>query len=106
MPPPRAPILPAPPPDPWHGLMAGPVTLEKAENGDLVYAVGFLRNDSSRQRYGVKVQLDLLNGQGEKIGSATDQVQSIVPGKEWRFKALVTERKTARAELAAVTEQE
>ncbi len=33
-----------PPPDPWHGLMAGPVKLEKA--GNLVYAVGNLRNAS------------------------------------------------------------
>ncbi len=86
--------------------MAGPVTLEKAENGDLSYAVGVLRNESSRQRFGVKVELALLDGQGERVGSATDYTPSILPGKEWKFKALVMERSTVRAELANVTEQE
>ena len=100
------PVVPAPPPDLWHGLFAGPVTLEKAENGDLVYAVGVLRNQSGRQRFGIKVQLDLLDGQGEKVGSAGDYVASLLPGKEWKFKALVLERKTARAELVNVAEQE
>jgi hypothetical protein len=105
-PPAPEPVVPAPPPDPWHGLMAGPVTLEKAENGELFYAVGMLRNQSNRQRFGVKVDLDLLDDQGEKVGSATDYTPSIVPGQEWKFKALVMERKTARAVLVNVTEQE
>jgi len=100
------PVVPVPPPDLWHGLFAGPVTLEKAENGDLVYAVGVLSNQSGRQRFGIKVQLDLLDEQGEKVGSAGDYVASILPGKEWKFKALVLERKTARAELVNVAEQE
>ena len=100
------PVVPAPPPDPWHGLMAGPVTLEKAENGELFYAVGVLRNESGRQRFGVKVELDLLDDQGEKVGSAADYTPSILPGKEWKFKALVMERTTARAQLVNVTEQE
>jgi hypothetical protein len=99
-------VVRAPPPDPWHGLKAGPVSLEKAENGDLVYAVGVLRNESGRQRFGIKVELNLLNAQGEKVGSASDQAGSILPGKEWKFKALVMERKSVRAELARVTEQE
>ena len=86
--------------------MAGPVTLEKAENGDLFYAVGVLRNASSRQRFGIKVMLDLLDDQGEKVGSATDYASSILPGKEWKFKALVMERTTARVELVNVTEQD
>lgn len=101
-----APVVAAPPPDPWHGLKAGPVSLEKAENGELVYAVGVLRNESDRQRFGIKVELNLLDAQGEKVGSAMDQVGSILPGKEWKFKALVMERKSARAEVASVTEQE
>jgi len=99
-------VVPAPPPDPWHGLKAGPVSLEKAESGGLVYAVGVLRNESDRQRFGIKVELNLLNAQGEKVGSASDQAGSILPGKEWKFKALVMERKSARAEVARVTEQE
>lgn len=97
---------PPPPPDLWHGLMPGTVTLEKAENGNLVYAVGVLRNESTRQRYGVKVQLELFDDNGAKVGTTTDYTQFILPGKEWRFRALVVEHRTARAELTKVTEQE
>ncbi len=86
--------------------MPGPVTLEKAENGNLVYAVGVLRNDSTRQRYGVKVQLDLFDDNGAKVGTTTDYTQFIIPGKEWRFRALIVEHNAARAEITNVTEQE
>jgi hypothetical protein len=99
-------VVPVPPPDPWHGLRAGAVTLQKAENGDLVYAVGTLRNESDRQRFGVKVDLAVFDEQGSRVGTASDYTQSILPGKEWRFKALIIDKKAARAEVAKVTEEE
>jgi hypothetical protein len=102
----RTPAVQAPPPDPWHGLKAGSVMLQKAENGDLVYAVGALRNESGRERFGVKVEVDVFDAQDKKLGFATDYTQSIIPGKEWRFKALVIDRKAVRAAMAKVTEQE
>ncbi|MGP8198847.1 MAG: FxLYD domain-containing protein [Limisphaerales bacterium] len=104
---PAAPAVVAPvvPPDPWHGLVAGPITLEKASDGHLVYAVGHLRNTSDHQRFGVKVELDVFNAAGGKVGTATDYTPSIDPGKEWKFKAMVTDRAAAAAKLAAVKEE-
>jgi len=101
---PPKPVVPAAPPDPWHGLMAGPITLEKTGDGRLVYAVGKLRNASDHQRFGVKVELDVFNADKEKIGTATDYTPSIDPGKEWRFSALVTDRDAASAQLTSVKE--
>ncbi len=103
---PGPPPKPAPPPDPWHGLKAGPVVLEKAGDGHLVYAVGTVRNDSQRQRFGVKVELDIFDTQDNRVGSATDYAQVIEPGKEWKYRALVTDRKAAKARLNKITEQE
>jgi hypothetical protein len=100
-----APPKPLPPPDPWHGLKAAQVTLEKTGDGRLVYAVGTLRNETPRQRFGVKVDLDVLDAHHDKIGSATDYTDVIEPGKEWKFKALVTDRTATAARLANVTEQ-
>jgi hypothetical protein len=97
---------PAPPPDPWHGLHAGPVKLEKEGDGRLVYAVGTVRNSSDRQRFGVKVDLDVLDAHGEKIGTATDYTQVMEPGKEWKFRAMVTDRKAAKAKLGDIKEQD
>jgi hypothetical protein len=97
-------VVPVVPPDPWHGLMAGPITLEKGADGHLVYAVGKLRNTSDRQRFGVKVELDVLDARNEKVGTATDYTPLIDSGKEWKFKALVTDRAAATAKLTAVKE--
>lgn len=100
----NAPPLKVAAPDPWHGLKAGPVTLEKARDGNLVYAVGKLRNESDHERFGVKVELDVFDAANEKIGTATDYTSSIVAGKEWRFKALVTDRGATKAKLIVVKE--
>jgi hypothetical protein len=96
--------VPAVPPDPWQGLMAGPVSLEKAGDGNLVYAVGRLTNSSDHQRFGVKVELDVFNAGKQRVGTATDYTPSIDPGKTWKFRALVTDRSAAKAKLIAVKE--
>jgi hypothetical protein len=94
--------VPEPPKD-WNGLKASTVTLDKS--GRLVYAVGRIENSSDHERFGVSVQLDLFDADGGKVGSAKDYVASIQPGKEWKFKALITEKKAARAEIVAVKEK-
>ena len=95
---------PAPPPDPWNGIKEGAITIERSGDSKLIYAVGILRNESDHQRYGVKVTLDLLNAKKETIGLATDYTQWIDVGKEWKFKALVTEPEAVSARVVAVTE--
>lgn len=97
---------PVPPPDPWHGLKGGPISLEKQGDGRLVYAVGTVHNASDHERFGVKVDVDVLNKEGDKIGSATDYTQVIEPGKDWKFRALVTDRNAARGKLADIKEQD
>lgn len=87
-----------------NGLQAVNVTLEKPEGSRLIYATGTIRNQSDRQRFGVKVELDLFDGQGAKLGSATDYVQVIEPRKESRFRALVTEPKAASLKVTAILE--
>lgn len=96
---------PAPEPDPWHGIKASAVKLEKSGDGNLIYAVGTLRNATARQRFGVKVEIDVFDSTGAKLDSATDYTQIIEPGKEWHFRALVVDRNASRALIHAVDEQ-
>lgn len=107
-PPASRPAAPAPKPksepDLWNGLKPGAVTIEKPSKGRLIYAVGTIRNDSDKQRYGVKVTLDVLDSNGEKIGSALDQTQFIDAHKEWNFRALVTSSKAKTAKVTSITE--
>jgi hypothetical protein len=85
-------------------LNVGNPALEKAKSGSLVYAVGVLKNDSDHQRYGVRVDFDLLDASGNKVGKASDYKDVIEPRNQWRYRALVLTRKAASARLVSVNE--
>jgi hypothetical protein len=103
---PVSPPKPKPALDPWHGLKPSPVTLDKAVGGGLVYAIGTVTNDSTRQRFGVKVELDVLDEHRNKLGTATDYTDVIEPGKEWKYRAMVTAKTAVSLKLVKVKEQE
>jgi hypothetical protein len=81
------------------------ITLKKAENGGLVNAVGTVKNETARQRFGVKVTLDLLDSQHEKVGTARDYIAILEPHQEWQFRALLNEPKAIDAKLAGIEEE-
>jgi hypothetical protein len=81
------------------------VQLEKAKVGNLVYAVGTITNASEYQRFGVKVELELFNKNGKKIGSTTDYKDIIEPNREWPFHAMVLDPKTTSAKVSSVKEE-
>jgi rRNA maturation protein Nop10 len=88
-----------------NGFKISRITLKKAENGGLVNAVGTVANETDRQRFGVKIELDLLDAQDEKIGSASDYIAVLEPHNEWQFRAMSTEPKAVKAKLADIEEQ-
>jgi hypothetical protein len=77
-----------------------------AKGSRLVYVTGVLKNDSDHQRFGVRVELDLLDATTNKVGTATDYRQMLEPRATWQFRALVTDRRTVGARLAGVKEDE
>jgi hypothetical protein len=83
----------------------GKITLKKAEGSGLIYAEAIVKNDTDRQRFGVKIELDLLDAKDAKIGSASDYLAVLDPHKEWQFHALLTEPNAVKAELAGIGEQ-
>ena len=70
----------------------------------VVYAVGTAVNALNRQRFGVQIEVDLLNDAGQKIGSAKDYQQAMEPSGQWQFKALVMDAKATNARLGKITE--
>jgi len=96
---------PEPEPDFWNGLKPGPVAFAKTPNSRLTYAVGTIRNDTDRQRFGVKVLLDVLDANGEKVGTTTDYTQFIDAHKDWTFKAQVAESKGTAAKILSISEK-
>jgi hypothetical protein len=88
------------------GFQVSAVALEKTPGSSLVYAVGSLKNTANRQRFGVRLEFDLLDGQGQKVGTAKDYQPVLEPGAEWRFKALVVSGKAVSAKVASIQEDQ
>jgi hypothetical protein len=88
-----------------EGITATAVTLDGTPGTSLIYAVGTLKNSSNRQRFGLKVELEVTDAGGQRIGTATDYRQVLEPGAEWQFKALVVASKAAGAKISAIHEE-
>jgi hypothetical protein len=88
------------------GFRVSAISLEKAQGSSLIYAIGTLTNAANRQRFGVKLELDLLDDAGQKVGSARDYGQTLELHGEWQFKALVVESKAKSAKVASISEQQ
>jgi hypothetical protein len=88
------------------GFQVSDITFEQTAGSSLIYAVGILTNTSPRQRFGVKLEFDLLDAAGQPVGTAKDYQTLIEPGGTWQFKALVMEPKAVSARLAAIKEDQ
>lgn len=99
-----APASPAKPRS-LEDLKTGPISLEKAKNSSLVYAVGVLRNESDHQRFGVTVEVELTDARGNDAGKAKDYRAVIEPRQEWRFRALVLNSKATEGKVAHIREE-
>ena len=87
-----------------NGFRVSPVTLSKGQGSSIVYATGSISNTTIRQRFGVKVDLELLDATGMKVGMASDYKSVMEAGAEWSYRALVVEKKAVSAKVAAVNE--
>lgn len=107
----QAPVAPtnaAPPPeDPitQAEFRLSPVTIEKTAGTSLRHAVGTLTNTADRQRFGVKIQFDLFDDNGQKIDTTKDYQPVIEPKGEWKFHAPVMTAKATSASATSVTEE-
>jgi hypothetical protein len=93
-------------PQSQNSFLVSAVALEKAPGTSLIYAVGTVKNTSDHQRFGVKVELDLFDGNEQKVGTATDYQQVMETNTVWRFKALVVDSKATSAKVAAIKEDQ
>lgn len=87
-----------------EGFRASSVTLDRATNNSLVYAVGTIDNLTNRPRFGVKVELELLDDAGSKVGEAKDYRSVLEPNAQWKFRAMVVEKRTVSAKIVGIKE--
>jgi hypothetical protein len=94
------------PPKALSDLKVGEIQLQKTKDSSLVYAVGTLKNESDSQRFGVKIELDLLDARDLKVGTAQDYLQVLEPRREWQFHALIITPKAVKAVVASIKEED
>ena len=99
---PTAPVVPA---DVTNDFKIGKISLQKTKGTGLVYAVGTVKNTLDHQRFGVRIELNLLDEQDQNIGIVSDYTPVIEAHKDWQFRALLTEPKAVKATLADIKEQ-
>jgi hypothetical protein len=100
-----APSPPDNPPKDASDLKMGVITLDRQPKSALIYATGSVTNDSDYQRFGVRIELEVLNQAERKVGAASDYTQVIEPRRIWVFRALVTDPKAATARVAKISEE-
>jgi len=88
------------------GFRISTIKLEKTTNSTLVYAVGTVKNEAAKKKFGVKVELDLFDIGGNQISTTSDYQPVLEPKAEWRFKAIVVDSKAVSAKLASIKEDQ
>ena len=90
-------------------LKVGEVGIDqpKGSGSSLRYAVGTLKNDSDHARYGITIEVTLLDKNNQPLPTkASDYLQMLEPRKEWRFRAFVVDSKAVSAKISSVREEE
>jgi hypothetical protein len=87
------------------GFSVSEVKIENAAGSTLIYAVGRIKNETDKARFGVTVELGLFDAENRRLGGARDYKDTIEALGEWTFRALLTQKSVASARISAVREQ-
>ena len=61
----------------------------KRDNHDILYVVGTVRNNSSRNYGYAHVEINLYDKAGAQVGSTLANISNLEPHGTWKFKAIV-----------------
>lgn len=103
---PPQPPGPTEPPPSKDGFSTSLIELEKTAGSSLVYAVGTVTNDMEKRRFGIKIEIELLDAGGKTIGTAKDYIKVLEEKAEWHFRALVMDAKASSARLGSLKEDQ
>ena len=104
----RSSVLPDPPPADLQRrsqLAFWDFAIERKEDSTITHAVARMLNESDTTRYGIEVQLELLDRDGLPMGTAKDYIERLEPGQDAHVRALVVKRDAVSARVVGITEQ-
>jgi hypothetical protein len=86
-------------------LKVGEFTLKKTRGEEVNFAAGDIENDSENLFRRLKVNLDLLDAQGAKIGAVNEVITELPPHGVWHVMARITEPKTVSIRFSGLSEE-
>jgi hypothetical protein len=95
------------PPAEWlrtNELAISPIGLAAQPGSTLMHATGTVVNLSTRKRFGLVVEVQLLDAGGNELRQIRDTHAVLEPSARWDFRALVPDPKSKSARLAVVHE--
>lgn len=87
-----------------NGFTISGLTIEN--QGSLRYATGTASNELGRQRFGARIQLELLDTNDFRVGTASDYRSVLTSNEVWLFRALIVEPRAASAALLLIREDQ
>jgi predicted RNA-binding Zn-ribbon protein involved in translation (DUF1610 family) len=76
-----------------------PHSLRKEPGGNLTYVVGNIANHSENRYLSLKVEFELQGTNGVALGTTSDFLPVLEPGKTWNFKAMVIDPDATSAKM-------
>jgi hypothetical protein len=70
----------------------------------LTYVVGEVENLSDVQRFGVKIELELLDQRGSNVDSTSDYCDTLGSRQTWAFRAQAHDPRSVQARVAGIKE--
>jgi hypothetical protein len=89
-----------------NGFSISAVRIEKTPGTTLAYATGTVKNRTDRQRFGVTIEIDLLDAAGTKIGATKDYTDTVETNATWTFRALLVQKGVVAARINSIREQQ
>ncbi len=87
-------------------LGTSPLIVEQSSDGTGIFVIGSLKNNSARRREGVRVEFNLFDSAGQKVGAGTYYQTALNPGESVQFKAPAEARNAATARLVSIKDNQ
>jgi hypothetical protein len=102
----KLPPIAAPPPPSVSTNQFTISSLRLEKQGALRYVQGIASNHLAQQRFGVRIQFELLDTNELRVGSASDYRPVVQSNELWQFRALAVEPSAASAAVIAIQEDQ
>ena len=79
--------------------------IEKAAEGSLRYISGIVTNHGDKQVFNVRIEFEMLNAQGQVVGTAKDYLGNLGAHTDWDFRAQIVDPDAVKPRLLKLSSE-